>query len=533
LPTTNDDEELVKAFKEQYHKKYFSGDKLNFLKCDPADQYKKKSRFQIEENELIQLDCSPRVACPTVTLDSEKNWKRKPKVFRDEVKALIDQNDVVYLEGSAGTGKSYLTQVYSDKTLYVVPLTDNRGDNFAEKKVSVTFDTFFDSKLGRGQNTISEKPQSNISMFGHQYKTSDFQVIVFDEIGLLNMTKLSRMVNFIRENKRKFKFILSGDFWQNPPIGEDLNYIGNKESWKESIIKSVCNVTLKLTVNKRDPNKENKEHYEMISTLNRQNDLKGMVQYAIQNCKTIDRLEDIPDCIEKTYCNTKATLRMFSNLYHKGRGYYTGLNLIYKHDCTYIGKGDKKMRFFQNGLYTISKVERNMISLFYVHTPKDIIVLPLETVKSHFILPYGNTWYSKQGGTISHPVLIDLSEVWMFPSPRKLYTNFSRVPSWDYIHLFIDKSSTLKKDLSKMISSMISGHERADFAKNRKYDPKDYIDEDWFMEKLQNTSCRFCNRPFEIEGGNLCFSADRIENCMSHTKKNCRLVHRWCNVVKR
>lgn len=532
---TNFDEELKNAFIEKYYSKYFSGNQLNFLKSQTVDGFKGSKPYELEKNEKIIINTNKYVQCPIITLDSEKNWKRKPNHFKNDVVKLFDSNDIIFIKGGPGYGKSYCTKLYGKKTLFVVPLTQLRYDLLQSKLISCTFDTFFNTTISRDTSEIQidDDPSSNIDVFGNKYELENFEVIVFDEVGLLDITKKSRMINFIQRNKGKYKFILSGDFYQCSPIGEDLNYIENKEQHNEDIVMFFCSVCLQLCINKRDSNKGNKSHYEKIRYFNTENNLSEMTKYIMNNCKVITKLEDIPQHIQFTFTKTNRMAKCFANYYHKNKGYYKGLELIYKHTNTYIGDKNK-IRFYKNNRYVISGVSHDNIEIYYKLTPNNKITLKKDIVENRFILPYCNTWDSKQGGTCDYPILIDLSEQYLFPDCRKLYTILTRCTQWDNIYLFIDKENIFSKNLDKMILNMIYSHKRTDREKGRLFCETDYVDIKWVYDKLARTTCQFCLESFDTdENSNFCFSIDRIDNSLAHIKDNCRILHRWCNCVKR
>lgn len=530
------DEQKLNYFKEKFRQHYFNGDGiLNELKINIVDKTNQWELYNCKQNKPYEFKNTEYTECSVVTLDSEKDWKRKPGVFKKDVKKLFDENQIIFVSGSAGCGKSFSIKNYDDKTLFIVPTTELRG-TYSESHISCTFDHFFNAHIKRDGSDfeISDDAREKVEMFQESYNLDNFNNIVFEEVGLLDIRKMSIMTNFIRQNKHKYKFFVCGDFYQNDPIHETyLNNIVNKENHKEKIIKSICDIELHLQINKRDFKKENKKHYLAIRQFVISNDLDAMLNYILKNCKVISRMEDIPSNIQFVLTTSNFMAKVFSKYLHKDKGYYKGLELIYKHEKSHIGK----KRFYKNDRYTIKNITNDLITLSYRHLPNDLIILSKKDVEKHFILPYANTGFSKQGGTCDYPYLIDLSEMNIFPSAKRLYTTLSRASCWDNIHIYYDFTQTEKisKNIKNTINNMIMNHKRVDFEKFGKiYDDNQYVNYNWVMDKLKNGSCCICNNPFDIDPSSMgCFSIDRINNEIGHLERNCQLLHRYCNIIKR
>ena len=80
----------------------------------------------------------------------------------------------------------------------------------------------------------------------------------------------------------------------------------------------------------------------------------------------------------------------------------------------------------------------------------------------------------------------------------------------------------------------IDGYIRQDKKADRVLNNDDYIDLNWFLTEMSsNPVCACCKAPYKmfLDNGNVQsnITADRIDNSLSHTSDNCRLMCVDCN----
>ena len=168
----------------------------------------------------------------------------------DEVcQSIIEHKQVMIRADLQGSGKTYAAQhmiKLGYRVLFVCPtnkLAQNNGVN------GVTINKFF------GMTINNEESLSKID-------ASQYDVIVFDEIYFVEICKLSKIKNFVDNNKDKI-IIASGDTSQLEPINDYSNQ-KKYDEYADECINSIFPYEIYLTENKRLKSDDDKTKLKQI-----------------------------------------------------------------------------------------------------------------------------------------------------------------------------------------------------------------------------------------------------------------------------
>jgi hypothetical protein len=133
--------------------------------------------------------------------------------------------------------------------------------------------------------------------------------------------------------------------------------------------------------------------------------------------------------------------------------------------------------------------------------------------------------------SIKEPITIFDIGSW-FVDKFWIYTAITRATQICDITIYRGKVDDGKLELISQIENMIVGHIHADAEKDREI-VGEYITTKWVLETLKKVkTCKYCKCCL-TNSGNECFSIDRKDNNLAHTKVNCQIICRNCNVSKK
>jgi ATP-dependent DNA helicase PIF1 len=150
----------------------------------------------------------------------------------------------VFLTGPAGTGKSYLLEIFINWYK-----TNNYLDDISEQSVYITSTTGLSALLikgmtihrfagiGIGDKDVETYYNKIIKRKEIRRRWQSVNVLIIDEISMMDaqlFDKLEELARKIRRNDKPFggiQIIISGDFLQLPPIGTDT-FCFESKSWK-------------------------------------------------------------------------------------------------------------------------------------------------------------------------------------------------------------------------------------------------------------------------------------------------------------
>ena len=307
----------------------------------------------------------------------------------------------------------------------------------------------------------------------------------------------------------------------------NLLAITNKRTYYKNIIYSIFPNVINLTKNKRCVNDQDRKVMdnlvdEILNSKDKPELLEILQKYNIKivrNIKDIDTTKNI--CHMNSSC--EFVNKMVMDKHHPHKKYRVGDELICRKTLQL-----KKQKTYVN--YTYSIIQINETSMILNDDDEDIEV-SIEMIEKHFKLPYARTCSSVQGMTINENITI--WDFWNnFVNKYWLYTAITRTTELSNVRIFTGKQKDLTDMLKEKIVKMIKFHKESDAKACREWNG-DYIDVEYVLEELKNTSnCKYCGEPIDITG-NECFSVDRINNDLAHIKSNCQIICVTCNVSKK
>ncbi|CAJ0908119.1 8902_t:CDS:10 [Entrophospora sp. SA101] len=164
---------------------------------------------------------------------------------------VVHENSNVFFTGAAGTGKSLLLRVlikalkqkhekisYDKDSIGVTATTGIAAINIGGK----TLHSF--TGIGRcpdhyNVHGLVRKIDGSISA---STRWNNVKVLIIDEISMLDaelFDKLNSVAKILRKNDNPFggiQLVLSGDFCQLPPIGEETKYCFEADSWSDYLV---------------------------------------------------------------------------------------------------------------------------------------------------------------------------------------------------------------------------------------------------------------------------------------------------------
>ena len=454
---------------------------------------------------------------------------------KNEINNVIKNHNIAILGALPGVGKTTSACNYKcNKKLFISPYNKLCQELRKKKFDAITLNML----LGYGCN-------NDVNMKMKAYDITPYDCIVFDEILLYTPKLLFKINKFMRKNKH-IKFIATGDCDQNSPIGmEGLTNIINKEKYLSHCINILFPDQILLKQNKRLKNKKDVEKLNKLKNdifdLDK-NIMDVFTEYGFKIISKNDELKNKKNICFFNYQVDEVNKFVHNELIKKPKdlfvynnvSYWKGLELVCKeHHRT------KNSRLYVNYYYVIKSIGEKF---FVINEPVEDIDITLETsLLSKFKLPYANTCHSVQGMTIDEEFTIfdcDAPHV----NRNFVWTALTRASNMSNISIFkmnVYKASALEKSKrNQYFENKIKNYKEQDKKANREIDTENYIDWDWIVEifEKQNAICNICKSSLEVvlKNGSITsnVSADRINNKICHTKKNCVLTCVQCNCAK-
>lgn len=161
--------------------------------------------------------------------------------------------------------------------------------------------------------------------------------------------------------------------------------------------------------------------------------------------------------------------------------------------------------------------------------------IPAKSIES-FQYRYASTILSSQGDTYgdSPLTLFDFNSPCCKPNDK--CTAISRTNNLSWVEIYMGQSMRIDSTkLKERIRKRIASHKIEDEKKGRECEDNDYVDVDWVMERFysSNLTCPHCNQIYGLTTSSMnTFSIDRINDSFAHTKSNCVVSCRICNISK-
>ena len=432
-------------------------------------------------------------------------------------------------QGYAGTGKSSafkkLHQDGEEKVLFVSPFNALCKDIRNDGCDAVTFHKLIGIRPHNESGEVEE--HSAVKPFD----VTPYTMVVFDEIFLLQTGQLHMVKKYI-DTHQNLKFCATGDCAQLKPIESKLT-IDDKATYYQEIVYSIFPNVITMSKNKRCTNQADRItmdnlFQDILATEDKNKIIELLIRkYKVKTIKSEDLETKINICSGWAACSSVSNI-VLSKTNHSENKYVVGGTIV----CRKTMK-IKKATVFSNYTYHIKSISDE----FFVLTDEDDeIEVPIKLITQHFVLPYARTCHSVQGMTISQPFTIFglydkmVGQDW-------IYTAISRTTDLSNVSICL-QSFRPPATLSGSINRRIELHRRDDDAKGRVVvDESEFVDLPWVLKQLEeHVVCKYCKTTLSLETGENdldCFSIDRLDNHLAHTKANCQIICRRCNHGKK
>lgn len=491
--------------------------------------------FKIEENKELTGDIIKRINnnSPDRKMFELKFIEHKIENERDsnELNEVFRKFNTVVLGELPGVGKTYACKNsdYKNK-LFVCPTNKLcqmlRKDGHEALTVHML--------LGLGFND-----QENTKM--RETDISKYDCIVFDEIYLNSPNILMKIAFFMNNNKDK-RFLATGDTCQLEPVKFDvLNNIENGEIYRDDCVKILFPHMIRLKECKRLKNKKDIEKMTQMKTDILNSNIPVMDTLRKYGFKIIDDLKDLKTIHNVAYYHYRCNdvnkyvidnlVKVDKSLIIDKKKYWKGMKLICAKRIKITG-----VKCHVNYEYELKKINKNKFTLF---EPIEDIIFELD-IKfiDNFRYPYCSTVHSVQGLTyIENYTIFNCDSP--IASRNWVYTAITRTDDISKITIFKETEKKITQQgrniIAHYFNDRIGDLKKQDEKAKREFNKKDYVNVEWINDKFSESNyCSLCRIPFEtslIKGtvkSNI--SIDRMNNKKPHTKDNCRLVCRLCNV---
>ena len=483
------------------------GKQINF----PADEYKFKF------NELVEI---PELKNENIFIEDE--WDRE-----SICKKILEVNEPVIIKAKyAGCGKSAIGEYFSQmnfNVLFVMPNNRQLQEKRCEGLEATTFNKFFSI-------AVSEDENGKLPIFDY----SMYDVIVFDEVFMVNLYIKNKIRLFCLNNPDKIR-ILTGDTKQLPCFEEHTD-CQNEEEYANHCVDVICPYNIYLTICKRVGAKDTEEgdrNRKIISDI-----YDDFWVHKLPLTEIIPKYFEITDDIMASDHNIAYRNIRCRNVASEIRERLGKKDKYEVGEILIARKWLRDPRININIRYCIKKIEGKMLTLQNISDEKDVNIFTEEKVDDIFIYSYCATCHSSQGASVKETMTIhewDLNYV----SREWLYTALTRCVDFRNVKFYRNKNFDKEMEANmyrRYFENKIEGYKNQDRDKGREIDEEDYIDVDWFLQRM-NGNCQKCNTwfDFKIKNGKLNsdFTAQRLDNELCHSKSNCTHYCWYCNCSSR
>ena len=467
--------------------------------------------YVVVENKLLET-----IEHTTTRIDITDEWNV------DELcEHIINKKRVMIRAKLPGSGKSYVCEHLVNlgyKVLFVCP-TNKLAQKYKES--GLTINKFYG--IGFANNEVKEEGEIKIKGFD----SSEYDVIVFDEIYFSNVRMLARIRKFSLDNPEKI-IVATGDTSQLPPI---LPYSNTKDyvTYADECINNIFPYEIYLKENKRLKTQEDKDKLERIynDIFNINIEPEITIKKYFKHTKSLTTsnksISDMNDTAEIVSKHTRKHL-------NKTDEYEIGEVLVCRQylNCK-LGKFNVNFEYKIIG-YSYDTIEIENLATGEEHElPKDII-------RKHFIFNYCSTCHSTQGQTIDENITI-YDWKFYYVTREWLWTAITRATSLDNVYFYEYVEPELNRDLIyAYFKRRVEGYKKQDVERSNERLPKEvinnYITPEWLMNSV-NKICPSCNNMLYIRfrDGNTYtnITAQRSDNSLYHTLDNIKPMCRMCN----
>ena len=428
---------------------------------------------------------------------------------------IVGCNPVFIKAKFAGSGKSYIGEYMKNlgyNVLFVVP---NNKQLQEVKSEAITYNKFFSIPVEAGES---------LAYFDH----SDFDCIVFDEMGQIGGYVLNKIRHFINTNSNDKIIIGTADGKQLKPI-VDLTNTQDHEKYLNKCLNQIFKYKIYLKICKRVKTEEDRQKVSDVY-----DDIwKHKLPIDDVMRKHFEATTDIMES-EHNIAYTNRMCKWVSNTIRKNLGksdkYEVGDFVICRKHTWKDG-----ITFNVNFKFEIKQIVGDDVVIENVKT-KQQYPTDIETLDTNFIYAYCATCHSSQGASVDKTIAIHEWDKKQWVSREWIYTSITRATDLNKVKYFVrtddDEDELTEEKLMRYFEKKISSYKVQDMKGNREIDESKYIDVQWLMDRT-NSRCNRCSCEFEfnIDKG-IVFSnmtAQRVENTYPHSKENCIIFCHKCN----
>ena len=534
----------------------------------PKKTYQDKTLEMTDKLDLVSQ--KPSVALQSI--ENEHEWSSNPTLYEEEAFEKLDQNIHNFINGEQpGGGKTHIGKSYikhrralhgerfmaiAPSNKRVIELKKDLGDENV-----MTLHQLLHLRLS-DEKEVTESTMSKKSVLPL------IDVLLIDEVYAFDTKSLSFIKNRIMDKFPNMRIIATGDAVQSRV--SDVK-IDNVDDYYRNVVNSMFPRGISLSINKRmnDPIEQKKlEELKTHIFENRKTPIPHMT-YFNDFSLMFERHLVNGEFIGKIVCYHLDTCDMVSKLLHNefmkrnkdihfdkvhGMYLYKGQELINRDHRVIAGK-----TLYVNYSYIVEEVVVELIpkriknkivkkngfvewvesQVVHLRDPAtgDVFFVPAKSIES-FRYNYAVTIHSSQGDTYSDvPLsLFDFDSFYIKTNDK--YTAISRTNKTGLVHIYNGESMRVcPKKLLEKIKKRIDSHKTVDVKANRPFTEEEYITTDWVLNKFNTTNftCPHCQMNYGLTNSTSMkdFSVDRIDNHFAHTKSNCVVSCRSCNVADR
>lgn len=437
----------------------------------------------------------------TIEVPSFERVHIKDEYDTDELCRVFEKYKRVVVRGSMpGCGKSYACEKMKErghKVLFVCP-TNKLVQKYGCE--GITMNRFF--SMGVDQDTVMSK-----------FDSSDYDVIVFDEVYLSCIKKLTKIKQYCDSHPEKI-IIATGDTKQLEPIEKLSNQIDYDE-YADHCVNAIFNYEIFLEIPKRVKSDEDKLKLKQLKEdiFNEEIPLMQTITKYFRFTKDKTRSNKNIAYLNKTCASVAKEIRGKLN---KTGEYEVGEKLI----CRNWFKVNKDS-FNVNFEYEIVGVDNNNITITDIST-KINYVLNINKIRTNFIFSYCGTCHSYQGSSLKESMTI-FDYKYHFVDRKWLWTAITRATDLNNVWFYDYSEKPLNtKMFNSYFHKKVEGYRAQDRRANRTIS-ENYVTAEW-LQNCINKPCRECGCTLEIEfdsgfaTSNI--TAQRLDNSKDHNLDN-------------
>ena len=501
-----------------------------------------------------------------VPVVNEVLWKTDKKKYLEELISLIENGPQCVLIGALvpGAGKTFGASVYGKKQQTLNKKVLAVGPT--HKRVKELSMMFGDGNAMTIYKVLKMRVKDGHAVDCDKVKVNPLDgvdVLIIDEIFALPVRMLGKIKSQIIDKYPNMKIIATGDPYQSRV--NDVK-VDDVDGYYKNAVATMFPYGLYLEINKRMATEKDIRQFDDIS----------VALQKFQRIPHVQRITTVEEIIERhinsdgdfdgqILCYYRDTSKYVGNLIQharmrhlsnqnkdwiivEGMLLYEGQELLNKRWRKYQGKtlnvNDSLVVVEINDyVETVEEEDGTITQVSDVRIEMMDASGVLYRIKSsnlkNFAYPYCVTIHSSQGDTYSDcPVtLLDFDAYWILKNDKKVA--LSRANRIDNMRIYEGESLRVSEQkIEDIIEKRIKGHIIADTTSKRTFNMEEYVDDEWVLETLtkQKLTCAHSDCECELslyDSEETTFSIDRKDNRFAHTKNNCVIACRQCNVSKK